>query len=393
MTFSVTVDEAKKQLVISVADSGVGIPKEKRNELFKRFMQSSFSGSSVGVGLHLTHELVCVHKGTIVYTENEGGGSIFTVSLPTDISVYEEKDFLIPHNVLLEEEEVHHAAVLAEEISAQEGGVELPSAPLNKRKVLIIEDDNDVREFLKEEVGQYFEVVAEADGPSGLERARTYDADLIICDVLMPGMTGFEVTRKLKNDFDTSHIPIILLTAMSSAESHLEGVESGADAYITKPFSPKLLLARAFKLIEQREKLREKFSNDPNMVRPAICTSDKDKEFADRLQMVMDQQIGNAQFTIDEFASMMGLGRTVFYRKVRGVTGYSPNEYIRIIRMKKAAELLLENRYTVAEVSYKVGINDPFYFSKCFKQQFGVAPSVYLRGKEESGIQETENKE
>ena len=393
VTFSVTVDEAKKQLVISVADSGVGIPKEKRNELFKRFMQSSFSGSSVGVGLHLTHELVCVHKGTIVYTENEGGGSIFTVSLPTDISVYEEKDFLIPHNVLLEEEEVHHAAVLAEEISAQEGGVELPSAPLNKRKVLIIEDDNDVREFLKEEVGQYFEVVAEADGPSGLERARTYDADLIICDVLMPGMTGFEVTRKLKNDFDTSHIPIILLTAMSSAESHLEGVESGADAYITKPFSPKLLLARAFKLIEQREKLREKFSNDPNMVRPAICTSDKDKEFADRLQMVMDQQIGNAQFTIDEFASMMGLGRTVFYRKVRGVTGYSPNEYIRIIRMKKAAELLLENRYTVAEVSYKVGINDPFYFSKCFKQQFGVAPSVYLRGKEESGIQETENKE
>lgn len=126
-----------------------------------------------------------------------------------------KKDFLIPHNVLLEEEEVHHAAVLAEEISAQEGGVELPSAPLNKRKVLIIEDDNDVREFLKEEVGQYFEVVAEADGPSGLERARTYDADLIICDVLMPGMTGFEVTRKLKNDFDTSHIPIILLTAMS----------------------------------------------------------------------------------------------------------------------------------------------------------------------------------
>ena len=290
----------------------------------------------------MTHELVCVHKGTIVYTENEGGGSIFTVSLPTDISVYEEKDFLIPHNVLLEEEEVHHAAVLAGEISAQEGEVELPSAPLNKRKVLIIEDDNDVREFLKEEVGQYFEVVAEADGPSGLERARTYDADLIICDVLMPGMTGFEVTRKLKNDFDTSHIPIILLTAMSSAESHLEGVESGADAYITKPFSPKLLLARAFKLIEQREKLREKFSNDPNMVRPAICTSDKDKEFADRLQVVMEQQIGNAQFTIDEFASMMGLGRTVFYRKIRGVTGYSPNEYIRIIRMKKAAELLLE---------------------------------------------------
>ena len=394
VTFSVTVDEGKKQLVISVADTGVGIPKEKRGELFKRFMQSSFSGSSVGVGLHLTHELVCVHKGTIVYNENEGGGSVFTVSLPIDPGIYESKDFLIPHNVLLEEEEKHHAAGFAEESGDNDNSgveAELPSVPLNKRKVLIIEDDNDVREFLKEEVGQYFEVVAEADGPSGLERARTYDADLIICDVLMPGMTGFEVTRKLKTDFDTSHIPIILLTAMSSAESHLEGVESGADAYITKPFSPKLLLARAFKLIEQREKLREKFSNDPSMVRPAICTSDKDKEFADKLQTVMEQQLSNAQFTIDEFASMMGLGRTVFYRKVRGVTGYSPNEYIRIIRMKKAAELLLENRYTVAEVSYKVGVNDPFYFSKCFKQQFGVAPSVYLRGKEEEHA--SENKE
>ena len=143
--------------------------------------------------------------------------------------------------------------------------------PINKKRVLIIEDDNDVREFLKEEVGRYFEVMAEADGVAGLELAREYDADLIICDVLMPGMTGFEVTRKLKNDFNTSHIPIILLTAMNSAESHLAGVESGADAYITKPFSPKLLLARAFKLIEQREKLKDKVSNGPNMLRPNNC--------------------------------------------------------------------------------------------------------------------------
>ena len=135
---------------------------------------------------------------------------------------------------------------------------------------------------------------------------------------------------------------------MSSAESHLEGVESGADAYITKPFSPKLLLTRAFKLIEQREK----FSNAPNMMRPAICTSDRDKDFADKLHLLLEQQLTNPQFTVNEFASMMGLGRTVFYRKVRGVTSYSPNEYIRIIRMKKAAALLLENRYTIAEVSY-----------------------------------------
>ncbi|MBQ8521366.1 MAG: response regulator, partial [Bacteroides sp.] len=373
ITFTVTVDEENRKLVISVADTGVGIPKEKRDELFKRFMQSSFSGSSVGVGLHLTHELVNVHKGSIEYRENEGGGSVFTVTLPTDSSVYEEKDFLIPHNVLLEEEN-HKAGVLPE----VDGAMPVLSVSLNKRKVLIIEDDNDVRDFLKEEIGHYFEVVAEADGPSGLARAKEYDADLIVCDVLMPGMTGFEVTRQLKNDFDTSHIPIILLTAMSSAESHLEGVESGADAYITKPFSPKLLLARAIKLIEQREKLREKFSNTTDMTRPAICTSDKDKQFADKLSDIMEREMSNVQLNVEVFAGIMKMGRTVFYRKVRGVTGYSPNEYIRIMRMKKAAEIMKEGEHTVAEVAYQVGFADPFYFSKCFKQQFGVSPLSFM---------------
>ena len=148
--------------------------------------------------------------------------------------------------------QAHHLLELSEELPEPEKIAE----PLNKRKVLIIEDDNDIREFLKEEVGVYFEVEVAADGTSGFEKARTYDADLIICDVLMPGMTGFEVTKKLKSDFATSHIPIILLTALNSPEKHLEGIEAGADAYIAKPFSIKLLLARVFRLIEQRDKLR-----------------------------------------------------------------------------------------------------------------------------------------
>ena len=391
VTLSAIVDEHKKCLEIFVADTGIGIAKEKRGELFKRFMQSNFSSNSTGIGLHLTHELVNVHKGSITYDENQGGGSVFTVSLPTDTSVYEEKDFLIPHDAFLEEKAYRQESY--EEENIPDVDIAEEKTPSNQYKLLIIEDDNDVREFLKEEFKPYFEVVTEADGLSGLERARTYDADLIICDVLMPGLTGFEVTRKLKNDFDTSHIPIILLTAMSSAENHLKGVESGADAYITKPFSPKLLLARAFQLIKQREKLRKKFSDDPGMITPAICTSEKDKQFADKLQAILEEQISNSEFAVDDLASVMGLGRSTFYRKVRGITGYSPNEYMRIIRMKKAAELLLENRYTVAEVSYKIGIEDPFYFSKCFKKQFGVSPSVYLRGKNDPEEKEVDGKE
>ena len=263
--------------------------------------------------------------------------------------------------------QAHHLLELSEELPEPEKIAE----PLNKRKVLIIEDDNDIREFLKEEVGVYFEVEVAADGTAGFEKARTYDADLIICDVLMPGMPGFA----------TSHIPIILLTALNSPEKHLEGIESGADAYIAKPFSIKLLLARVFRLIEQRDKLREKFSSEPGIVRAAVCSTDRDKEFADRLAAVLEQNLSRPEFSIDEFAQLMKLGRTVFYRKLRGVTGYSPNEYLRVVRMKKAAELLLSGEnLTVAEVSYKVGISDPFYFSKCFKTQFGVAPSVYQRG-------------
>ncbi len=393
----IAIDNINKQLIIKVADTGVGIPKDKRNELFKRFMQSSFSSDSIGVGLHLTHELVNVHQGKIFYEENPEGGSVFVVILPADASVYKPNDFLVPENVLLKEEQTHLSlSVFSEEPTstsdeeeAENAGHDAvsdtapaPDAPLNKRKILIIEDDNDVREFLKEELAPYFEAAAEADGTNGLEYAKNNDIDLIISDVMMPGYNGFEITRKLKSDFNTSHIPIILLTALNAAESHLEGVESGADAYITKPFSTKLLLTSIFKLIEQRDKLREKFSNDLSAKRPVMCTSDKDKEFVENLTRIVEEQLTNPEFTADDFASMMSLGRTIFYRKVRGVTGYTPKEYLRIMRMKKAAELLATQQYTVSEVTYMVGINDPFYFSRCFKAQFGISPSHYQKNQE-----------
>lgn len=376
VVFFITVDKAVQQLIIRVSDTGVGIPKEKRNELFKRFMQSSFSSDSIGVGLHLTHELVNVHKGNIAYEENPEGGSIFTVVLPTDISVYNPDDFLTSENIILKEETSNHPSVSVENEEA---------VPINKRKILIIEDDNDVRKFLKEELSPYFEITTEADGTSGLEYAKNNDLDLIVSDVMMPGYNGFEVTRKLKSDFSTSHIPIILLTALNAAESHLKGVESGADAYITKPFSTKLLQTSIFKLIEQRDKLREKFSNDLSAKHPVMCTSDKDKEFVENLTRIVEEQLTNPEFTADDFASMMSLGRTIFYRKVRGVTGYTPKEYLRIMRMKKAAELLATQRYTVSEVTYMVGINDPFYFSRCFKAQFGISPSAYQKKVNDGG--------
>lgn len=384
---NVEIDKEAEKLFIKVIDTGVGIPSDKRDKLFERFMHSNFSSTSMGVGLNLTYELVNVHKGTISYDENPVGGSIFKVTLSTDKSVYSKDDFLLPDNVILVEEEeaerkhshimnIGHNAVKSMDETEKKG------LPLNDKRILIVEDDNDIREFLKEELSPYFEVVAEADGLSGLERAKLYDADLIISDVMMPGIDGFELTKRLKNDFSTSHIPIILLTALDSSEKHLEGIVSGADAYITKPFSSNLLRSRVFKLLEQRDRLKEKFSKDPHLQRPTICVTNEDKQFSEKLSEIFDRNISNPDFSVDEFASLMGLGRTMFYRKVKGVIGYSPNEYMRIVRMKKAVELLSEGKYTVSEITYKIGMNDPFYFSKCFKAQFGVPPSEYVKKKE-----------
>lgn len=374
---SVSIDEKNEKFVFLVSDTGIGISKEKRQELFSRFMQSTFSQDSVGIGLHLTHELVNVHKGSITYRENEGGGSVFTISLPADISSYETKDFIVSdrvHDDAFAHEKPEHSRVMRSDVSV---GIS------EKKKILLIEDDGDVSKFLETELSPHFDVTVAADGLSGLECARNLELDLIVCDVLMPGMNGFEVTRNLKTDFNTSHLPIILLTAMSTSENQLEGIESGADAYITKPFSPKLLLARVFQLIEQREKLRNKFSNDPTLMNPVLSTADLDLQFADRLSVIMEKQYANPDFTIDDFAAALKLGRTVFFRKVKGVTGYTPNEYIRIVRMKKAVQLLQDGRYNVSEVTYMVGMKDPHYFSRTFKEQFGVVPSAYLHGGKE----------
>ena len=243
-------------------------------------------------------------------------------------------------------------------------------------QILIIDDEDPIRNLLARIIElEGYKVWKAADCQSALKQMNAQHFNVVLCDVFLPDGNGVDFIFDIKKAAPDA--AIILLTALNMDEKYLEGIEAGADAYITKPFSPKLLLARAFQLIKQREKLRKKFSDDPGMITPAICTSEKDKQFADKLQAILEEQISNSEFAVDDLASVMGLGRSTFYRKVRGITGYSPNEYMRIIRMKKAAELLLENRYTVAEVSYKIGIEDPFYFSKCFKQKMGMTPTEY----------------
>lgn len=362
-------------MTIRVADTGVGIPQEKRAQLFSRFMQSSYTGESFGIGLHLTHELVKTHHGEIAYQENEGGGSVFVVTIPLQKDCYEASDFLVKDSPILKVE-------LAKERDEQDEKTtdavpSAPSAPLNRRTILLIEDDNDVREFLLSELESCFDLKVASDGKAGIAMAKELDVDLIVSDVMMPGMNGFELTKRLKNSFETSHIPIILLTALSTDENVLEGTESGADAYITKPFSPQLLMARILQLLNQREILRQKFGKEPQEIRSAMLSNEQDSLFVKRLDSIVYSRLGEQDLSVDKVAGLLHLGRTIFYKKVRGTTGYTPNEYIRVIRLRKAAELLKEGEKNVSEVAYAVGFDNPYYFSKCFKEQFGMPPSQY----------------
>lgn len=362
-------------LTIRVADTGVGIPHEKRAQLFSRFMQSSYTSESFGIGLHLTHELVRTHHGEITYQENEGGGSVFVVTIPLQKDCYEASDFLVKNSPILK-------ADLTKERDGQEEKTtdavpSAPSAPLNRRTILLIEDDNDVREFLLSELESCFDLKVASDGKAGIAMAKELDVDLIVSDVMMPGMNGFELTKRLKNSFETSHIPIILLTALSTDENVLEGTESGADAYITKPFSPQLLMARILQLLNQREILRQKFGKVPQEIRSAMLRNEQDSLFVKRLDSIVYSRLGEQDLSVDKVAGLLHLGRTIFYKKVRGTTGYTPNEYIRVIRLRKAAELLKEGEKNVSEVAYAVGFDNPYYFSKCFKEQFGMPPSQY----------------
>lgn len=311
-------------MTIRVADTGVGIPQEKREQLFSRFMQSSYTGESFGIGLHLTHELVRTHHGEITYQENEGGGSVFVVTIPLQKDCYEASDFLVKDSPILK-------ADLTKERDGQEEKTtdavpSAPSAPLNRRTILLIEDDNDVREFLLSELESCFDLKVASDGKAGIAMAKELDVDLIVSDVMMPGMNGFELTKRLKNSFETSHIPIILLTALSTDENVLEGTESGADAYITKPFSPQLLMARILQLLNQREILRQKFGKVPQEIRSAMLRNEQDSLFVKRLDSIVYSRLGEQDLSVDKVAGLLHLGRTIFYKKVRGTTGYTPNE-------------------------------------------------------------------
>ena len=365
------------RLSFSVEDTGIGIAKEKQSALFTRFDQSAFSRDSIGIGLHMVSELVRVHHGTISFRDNPVGGSIFTITLPIDKSIYAESDFLTTdNNALLTDDAVSQKPVV-------NSYKEVATPPLNDRTVLVVDDDDDMREYIAQELRRYFVVATASDGEEALQRIQVNRPDLVVSDVRMPGMSGFELTKKIRQDNELNDLPIILLTAITDEEKMVKGTEYGADDYLYKPFNVKVLLAKCTGLMGQRDRLKVKYAKEVVGSTPLadIIVEDADKKFLERFENWVSGHMSQSDMQAMDFANSMKMGRTTFFKKVKQVTGMPPHEYIRKMRLMRAAELLKDPTLSISEVAYQTGFEDPNYFSRNFKEYFGVTASQFRKGK------------
>jgi len=377
------VNKGDSHLAISVSDEGEGIDEDDLPYLFDRFHLGNHSHlkdeSSTGIGLSLCKELVELQGGTISVNSKRGSGSCFTVIFPINNSL--EKSAPAANHI-----ELNYTTQFIDVITDEERRLEESKENISKIKretVLVVEDNLDLQDFLVHFLSVSYHVVYADNGKKGLDLAKKENPDLIICDVMMPEMDGIELTRILKSEFYTSHIPIILLTAKSLDEHKIEGIETGADDYITKPFNKLYLVKRIQNILKQRKQLRERFSRDLQVETKELSVSKADHEFITKVIRLAEENMTDPEFSVETLLQHFNFGRTVFYKKMKGISGYSPKDFIRIIRMKKAGELLLDHDVTIAEVAFLIGYADPDYFSKLFKKHFGETPSDYKTRKKE----------
>lgn len=391
-----TGDRIDNVVKISVSDSGSGIPREKINHIFDRFYQAddndSNSGEGTGIGLALTKELVELHHGKITVESEPEIGTTFTVLLPLGKSHFKDED-LADQSEFMEETakrdeplmDVSTPEILSVEDNEEElADEEAMAANETKPLLLIVEDNTDMRHYIRSNISGEFRIVEAMDGEQGYEKAIEKVPDLIISDVMMPKMDGMELCRKLKTDERTSHIPVILLTAKASLEDRLEGLETGADDFITKPFDRQELLVRIQNLIRQRKHLQEKFLQNTkqlglsrvlNLAESGFNSTDQ--KFLNKAVEIVNRHMEDEAFTTESFRKALTMSKAQLRRKLNSLMGQSPSVFIRTIRLYRAAELLKSKAGTVTEIAFRVGFNNLSWFTKCFQEQFGVLPSEY----------------
>lgn len=372
-------------LQLKVKDSGIGIKEVEKSKIFEHFYRSEIkdnsSTSGSGVGLSLVQGLVNVYRGKIQVNSHLGKGTEFVVYLPVDERSFtpdeidrQEREHIPPTVDIydLEQGFIEHDASLTETHDADKAIKD------TKPLIIIVEDHVEMRNHLCELLSDNYSILEASNGKEALKICTDTIPDLVISDIKMPGMDGFELMESLKSAENTSHIPVILLTAKAGDEDRLRGVRIGADAYITKPFNQKLLLATAKNLIESRKRLIEKFKKSLSLEPSDISITSLDEKFLQRAIAIVEKNIANSDYSIDSFSKDMGMSRSHLHRKFVGLTGHSPSGFIRTLRMKRAAQFLTKGQLTVSEILYKVGIKSRSYFIKSFKDQFGVSPTDFV---------------
>ncbi|QIE60304.1 response regulator [Rasiella rasia] len=369
-TIRVTCSIANDYLHFTVQNSGISISAKEQEHIFTRFYQTQNSNSGSGIGLALTKELMQLHKGNISVDSSELDGVTFKVTFPISEETYSPEEKLDPQ--LYTDTIVTTAEP---QLILETKSISPDDAPM----LLLIDDSKEIRDYVTSIFETTYIVITATNGKEGFEAAQKHIPDVIISDVMMPIEDGFELTKHCKENTLTSHIPILLLTAKNNITDQLEGLGIGADAYLTKPFSSKLLKARVKNLLENRRKLQERFSQELILTPKEIAITSADEQFLERLQEVLDTKLTNSEFSASIFCEEMGVSRMQLHRKLKALTGYATTEFIRSQRLKLAKQLIEQDKISISEVGYTVGFNDHSYFSKCFKQEFGHSPTEFLK--------------
>jgi signal transduction histidine kinase/DNA-binding response OmpR family regulator/ligand-binding sensor domain-containing protein len=354
--------EGREFVRMEIADSGCGVPNDEQQIIFERFYQSKNNDpdkTGTGVGLHLVKEYAEMHGGQIMLSSKVGHGSIFTLFIPTDLQVAGAS--------LESGDALSNAAALQPTLNRQQ------------KTLLIVEDNLELRHFLAEQLSGKFNVLQAANGREGSELALKRLPDLIVSDLMMPILNGLDMCQQLKTDIQTSHIPIVLLTARISDESQIESYKAGADSYLAKPFNFDVLLARIEMLIEQQDKRRKNFHKTIEITPSSITATSLDEELIKKALMVVEKNMDNSEYSVDELAAALSFSRRQLLRKFQSIIGLSPGEFIRSFRVKRAAQLLKDTQYNISEISDRVGFSDVKYFNLNFKNEFGLTPTQYRK--------------
>lgn len=384
-SITLTAELCGDEMKITITDTGIGISEQDKTKIFARFFQGSNreTGSiynGIGIGLALTKTIVEKHHGEITVESAVGKGSTFTVRLP-----WKEEAFLADANIRLctETKEagiIPNSMPVLEEVEETVEPASIDDIGDKQHTLLLVEDNDELLGVLQELFSPFYKVFCAHNGKEGLDMAHRYNPDLIVSDVMMPEMTGTEMCQQIKNSLELCHIPVILLTALNSTEQNIEGLNRGADDYITKPFHAKLLLARANNLIRNRLQIQRQFGKKPMSEIDLTGINPLDKDFLKRVTEAIEEQIDNTEFDVPMLCKSLGIGRTQFYNKFKALTGMTPNNFILNHRLKYAAELLKSApNLSVAEISDRSGFNTPVYFSRCFKTLYGCTPATYRK--------------